>query len=91
MLVQETPASEARVPVPPAGTALRVTRYGKVQAVVINPEDFAMVETLLDAYRAHPPVELELTDAELRVHEATDARETEDEYDYEGLARAIDG
>jgi hypothetical protein len=90
MLVEETSASEARVPVPQPGTALHVMRYGKLQAVVINPEDYGVIETLLDAYRVHPPVELELTDLELRAHEATDAPESADEYDYEGLTRAID-
>lgn len=89
MLVQEATASDTRVPVPAPGTVLQITRYGKVQAIVINPEDFAVIEAMLDAYRAHPPVEAELSDLELRAHDATDAPETIDDYDYEGLAAAV--
>jgi hypothetical protein len=89
MLVTEMPSSEVRVPAPTVGTALKVTRYGVVQAVVLNPEDYKMVEALLDAYRNHPPVELELSDVELAAHAATDQPENADEYDYDGLSAAL--
>jgi len=56
----------------------------------MHPSDFDIIEALTDAYRAHPPDELEISDHELRAHSATDAPETEDEYDYAGLAAALD-
>lgn len=90
MLHQEIPANETRLPDAVEGAALRVTRYGQVKAVIIHPTDFEMIETLIDAYRAHPPVEPSLTELELRAHAATEARETADEYDYAGLAAALD-
>jgi hypothetical protein len=90
MLHQDIPANEIRLPEPAEGTALRVTRYGQVKAVVIHPADFAMIETLIDAYRSRPPVELSLSDLELRAHAATEASETADDYDYAGLAAALD-
>jgi len=90
MLVHEVAANEVRLPDPVEGVVQKVTRYGQVKALVIHPNDFAMIETLIDAYRAHPPDELEISDRELRVHAATDAPETADEYDYAGLAAALD-
>ena len=90
MLHQNVPANEIRLPDPVEGTALRVTRYGQVRAVVIHPADFEMIETLIDAYRSRPPVEPSVTDLELRAHAATEASETADEYDYAGLAAALD-
>jgi hypothetical protein len=90
VLHQNVPANEIRLPDPVEGTALRVTRYGQVRAVVIHPADFEMIETLIDAYRSRPPVEPSVTDLELRAHAATEASETADEYDYAGLAAALD-
>jgi hypothetical protein len=90
MLYQNIPANDVRLPAPVEGTALRVTRYGQVKAVVVHPQDFDMIETLIDAYRSRPPVEPSLTDLELRAHAATEAHETADDYDYAGLAAALD-
>lgn len=89
VLSEDIPANDVRLPEPVAGTALRVTRYGQVRAVVVHPEDFDIIETLIDAYRARPPVEPTLSDTELRAHAATDAHETTDDYDYHGLAAAL--
>jgi hypothetical protein len=72
------------------GTALRVARYRNVKAVIIHPDDFDMIETLIDAYRSRPPVELSLSELELRAHAATEAHERADDYDYAGLAAALD-
>jgi hypothetical protein len=47
------------------------------------------VESLLDAYAAYPPSELELSELALRGHRLTDERESDDEYDYDGLAAAL--
>jgi hypothetical protein len=91
MLFQDIAANDVRLPEPVEGTALRVTRYGQVKAVVVHPEDFAMIETLIDAYRSHPPVEPSLSELELRAHAATEVSETADEYDYLGLSAALDG
>jgi hypothetical protein len=90
MLYQDVPANEIRLPDAVEGTALRVTRYGQVRAVVIHPTDFEMIETLIDAYRSRPPVEPSLSELELRAHAATEATETADDYDYAGLAAALD-
>lgn len=90
MLHQDIPANDIRLPDPVVGTALRVTRYGHVKAVVVHPEDFKMIETLIDAYRSRPPVEPSLSELELRAHAATEASETADDYDYAGLAAALD-
>lgn len=90
MLYQDLPANDARLPEIAPGTVLRVTRYGRVKAVVVHPEDFEMIETLIDAYRSRPPVELSLSALELRVHAATEAREDDAEYDYDGLAAALE-
>jgi len=90
MLVREISSSVVRVPKPVPGTAVKVTRYGAVLAFVISPEDYEAVEAMMDAYRNHPPIESELTDAELRAHAATDELETAEEYDYDGLAAALD-
>lgn len=90
MLVREVAANEIRLPDPVEGVVQRITRYGQAKALVIHPNDFAIIEALVDAYRAHPPDELEISDRELRAHAATDAPETADEYDYAGLAAALD-
>jgi hypothetical protein len=90
MLYQNVPANEIRLPDAVEGTAMRVTRYGQVRAVVIHPTDFEMIETLIDAYRSRPPVEPSLSELELRAHAATEATETADDYDYAGLAAALD-
>lgn len=85
---EDIPTNDVRLPEPVAGTALRVTGYGQVRAVVVHPEDFGMIATLI--YRARPPVEPSLSDVELRAHAATDAHETADDYDFDGLAAALD-
>ena len=90
MLLSDIPAGDVRLPEAVAGTALRVTRYGQVKAIVIHPEDFDMIETLIDAYRTRPPVEPSLSELELRAHAATDAAETAADYDYDGLSAALD-
>jgi hypothetical protein len=90
MLREDIPSNDVRLPEPIVGTALRITRYGQVRAVIVHPADFEMVENLIDAYRAHPPVEGSLSELELRAHAATEAPESEEEYDFSGLADALD-
>ena len=90
MLYTDIPAGDVRLPDAVEGTALRVTRYGQCRAVIVHPEDFQMIETLIDAYRSRPPVESSLSELELRAHAATEAHETADDYDYAGLAAALD-
>lgn len=91
MLIEEVKANDVRLPDPIEGTAHMVKRYGQVKAIVIHPNDFNIIETLVDAYRTHPPFETEISELELRAHAATDSPETSDEYDYDGLAAALDG
>lgn len=90
MLYRDLPSNDIRLPEPVEGTAVRVSRYGEVKAVIVHPGDFEMIETLVGAYRSHPPVETSLSDLELRAHVATEAHETDEEYDYSGLADALD-
>lgn len=91
MLTDSIPANDVRVPEPKRGRAVLVTRYGdaRVKAVILHPDDFATVEALVDAYAASPPSELELSEVALRGHALTDARESDDDYDYDGLAAAL--
>jgi hypothetical protein len=90
MLHQDIPANDVRLPDPVEGTAVRVTRYGQVRAVIVHPGDFEMIETLVDAYRSHPPVEADLSDLELAAHAVTESPEGEEDYDYAGLSDALD-
>lgn len=90
MLYRDIPANEVRLPGAVEGTAQRVTRYGEVKAIIVHPNDFDLIETLIDAYRSRPPVEPSISELELRAHAATDAHETPDDYDYAGLAAALD-
>ena len=77
-------------PEPTVGTALRIAGYGQIRAVIVHPADFEIIENVIDAYRAHPPVESSLSDLELRADAATEAAESEGEYDLSGLADALD-
>jgi hypothetical protein len=90
VLHTDIPANEVRLPEAVPGTALRITRYGQVKAVVVHPDDFDMIEILIDAYRSRPPVESSLSDLELRAHAATESPDAAGDYDYAGLAAALD-
>jgi hypothetical protein len=46
MQIGHRESSIARVPAPPAGQAIALTRYAKEQAVVLNPQDFQRLATL---------------------------------------------
>jgi hypothetical protein len=89
MLHQDIPANDVRLPEPVEGTAVRVTRYGQVRAVIVHPGDFEMIETLVDAYRSRPPVEGDLSDLELDAHAVTESPEGDENYDFAGLAEAL--
>ena len=86
-------SNNVRLPAPKRGEALFVTHYagGRVRAVVLHPDDFSLVETLVDAYESRPPSELGLSDLALRGHALTEERGgVEDDSYYADLALALE-
>lgn len=81
-------SNDVRIPDPVPGEAVLVTRYGadNVRAVIVHPDDFEWLEVIVDAYRGRQrPFELDLTDADLEAHAATDAEDGA----WEGLEDAL--
>ena len=62
-------STHARVPSVPIGTAVLVTRYAEVKAVVMHPQDFERLSSLAHDLEQLATVRPQLSDLALRAHE----------------------
>lgn len=86
----EIPANDTRLArQPETGEALVVTRYGKPELVVLRWEDFEPLEALIDRYLAAVPYDVSASDLAVRA-EAIEREPEGDDFDFDGLSRAID-
>lgn len=90
MVHTDVAANDVRLPITPApGEAVVITRYGKPEYAVVRWKDFEPMERLIDHYLTKPPYDLEASDLAIRAA-AVDRQPDGDDFDYSGLAEALD-
>lgn len=85
MRTKTIPAKDVRIPEPVEGEIVVVERYGKPYAAIIDGETLALFQRMLAMFGEHQPSELLLSDAALRVHQASEAGEDLEEFNFELL------
>lgn len=58
---KQVASNDVRLPTPMRGTAMRVTRYGKDQSVILHPDDFGELQALdelVDRASRLPPLRI---------------------------------
>lgn len=69
LITETSDSTRSRVPSVPVGTAVFVTRYAEVKAVVLHPQDFERLRSLADDLATLADERADPSELALRAHE----------------------